>query len=1133
MRAEPVSEPIGPPMVDWLTTSTDGSETSGSAGHSDGTPDSELWECGDETVWSASTASLFDDALQTNFLEGGVAWTTVPAAMNPARPTTPPVSEGLFADHHELSRLTPSADSVGSGDSGVGPLWAAVPSVDIGSLANVAGLFQHSARPVASPPATVDAAVDLVCSHSVGIHPLRPRATAQVVMESATALHNQPPLSGADAPAATARGALAPGTSGHSRKNRSTRIPSGEAAKCPYCAGAVIIDGVIAPEVECQTGKGRFARYRPRQSARKDNRLAAWYVKYGYSGPPYCKGCSESFNSHLLRQNAQAARASCSRANPCRPCTAILGNFSVEADKVYHQFDTRQTARKAEKSQLPCRVKREAGADDNLSDSLVDHKRPRKTAPKLIKTVAAVAIAFAGAAGLLSMHGSETSGTRDASQPAASPAELGWTCGDEFSALFTGTIEAQMEINCAGSDDQTEFSCGVDECHERGLVPSEQRICRCDGCVRLGRCVGWRLEGHAPLVEPVTYECPVTSGPAQAAGRLSHADDGTDSADVEQFSWLVPGMIACERCSQMCSAHVGCERFECGSDAPTDRHSSAHRGTRIPSAAADPNRPQACTLHSSFAWPQPIVGLSTADGSRVPEGVVWRVANGDVWQWVLNPSYRHTDVSLVQDADGLDANSTMVLDLQSLWRFDSAERQWRAVQSSLTQRPAPRSGAATWHDSTGSMFLFSGTGCGDGANLFSQYIPGTGPGTPLSTGCQGLAQFADLWRFDTSSLTWQKLYERRGTNGTTLIGRKMGWPTPREKATVWAQAHEHEQRFAAWMFGGAGFRLGYTRPDGMGATSELWQFTYAYAESLGDAATFDGKLKQSSAGAPNLVNDGQWVLVTIDLPEAHLPQRPDTSAKAVYECLREQECPGPRMDAGGWSDPNGRPGGWLFGGVAWAHAGRVSASGLPEDAPLFDLWHFNGDAGQPVWRSIARPALPATSGAKVFNWPPAWVGPTGWTTSVGGGEIWIVGQSGVQHDVYTSAQPVGVPGTPQGSLHEVVDGEGQSREDMWVFYITEGRWALISQPMDMHIETRAEGGQTVFDRPTAWPGPRQAAATGEGVMFGGIGSRECADVLGQMTQEPRASVGLTGMWTWVDSASNVHGIGGSGGGGKS
>ena len=51
-----------------------------------------------------------------------------------------------------------------------------------------------------------------------------------------------------------------------------------------------------------QTAVNRFAQYLPRSEVRKENRLAAWYAKYGYSGPPYCKACAESFNSHLLKQ---------------------------------------------------------------------------------------------------------------------------------------------------------------------------------------------------------------------------------------------------------------------------------------------------------------------------------------------------------------------------------------------------------------------------------------------------------------------------------------------------------------------------------------------------------------------------------------------------------------------------------------------------------------------------------------------------------------------------------------------------------------------------------------------------------------------------------------------------------------
>ncbi len=1100
--------------MDWLTmSSADSCEDSGEGGSV-----ADTWELGQRPLGEEVLADLVDE-LQADFLEDdesscpdgdALPWTTVPVL--------PEESGGhgmLSSDEGLFFTQSPSASSMESGESssssGSSEQWMAVPRVstlDIGSLSNPAEFFQR----ITPPGTAVDSAVDLVRSHHVGIQPLRPIATAKV----ANSLP-KPSLSssGADVPTL-----LAPRRAGSSRKKRPKRIPSGEASKCPYCAGAVIIAGEAAPELDPQSKKRRFARYRPRVSARKDNRLAAWYVKYGYAGPPYCKGCSESFNSHLLRQNAQAARGSCARENPCGPCKAILGHFSVDADQVYRKFDRRTpvpkandpkvTVPKAKDQQLMSQVKGEVDDEDQLSVSLMGHKRPRRTSG-LVKTVTAVAITFVAATTLMSMHSSST----DSTHLDANTAELGWTCGAGFAAHYTGTVEAEMEIHCAGKDDQTEFECVFDECHDKGLVPVERRTCRCDGCVRLGRCVGWQLEGLGlfTAVDALAESCPSTTSAAEAEGsdprRIPAASGG------EQFSWLVPGLMKCDTCSRMCDEHAGCLRFECRNDAEAMLRMAPPPGWP---------QPQTCTLYSAYAWPQPAVSIATVD-STVPEGVVWRSVNGDVWQWVLNPDYWRTDSSLLEQ---METSSSGQEDLQYMWRFDSVEQQWQAVQSSLKQRPSPRSGATTWHDSTGSLFLFSGAGCGTfGTNPYGSntYVPGAKPGPPLVQGCEGVANFADLWRYDTAGLTWQLLHAdptMLPDNVTRVMRRDSGWPRARERATVWAQEHRHEQRYVAWMFGGAGQTLGHTSGGGVGATTELWQYNYSYAESF-DSASKDRRNPEQSNGAAVLVNNGHWVLVTIDQAEVQLRTTPQgASWKAVYECSRKQECPGPRLGAGGWNDPSSRAGGWIFGGVGW------STTRWAEDTALLDLWHFNGDAGKPVWRSIARPPLPTTHGTVVHDWPPAWVEPAGWTTSVGGGEIWVVGESGAQHRVYTDAQTHGTGGL-EDATHAVVDQTSQFSNDMWVFFIAQGRWAQVSQPMNSHIQTLEEGGAVVPDPKIPWPGQRQRAVTGEGVIFGGSGSRECHPGT-SVTPNPLSPIGLRGMWTWIDSAGNGRG---SAGGNKS
>ena len=104
----------------------------------------------------------------------------------------------------------------------------------------------------------------------------------------------------------------------------------------------------------------------------------------------------------------------------------------------------------------------------------------------------------------------------------------------------------------------------------------------------------------------------------------------------------------------------------------------------------------------------------------------------------------------------------------------------------------------------------------------------------------------------------------------------------------------------------------------------------------------------------------------------------------------------------------------------------------------------------------------------------------------------------------------------------MVDDKPQFSNNMWVFFIAQGRWVQVTKPMDVHIQTLEEGGAVVDDSLIPWPGQRQRALTGEGVIFGGSGSQEC-HLGARPTQTQPDPIGLTGMWTWIDSASNSHG----------
>ncbi len=109
-------------------------------------------------------------------------------------------------------------------------------------------------------------------------------------------------------------------------------VDTGQVAVCPHCAGERV----------------GFGRYRERDKPRATNQLRNWNHKHGYKGPPYCKACSESFRSHLLRPGRNP-RNGCSRMQPCADCAKVLAHFAGQSPAdVFAQFDADRVARGAE-----------------------------------------------------------------------------------------------------------------------------------------------------------------------------------------------------------------------------------------------------------------------------------------------------------------------------------------------------------------------------------------------------------------------------------------------------------------------------------------------------------------------------------------------------------------------------------------------------------------------------------------------------------------------------------------------------------------------------------------------------------------------------------------------------------------
>lgn len=858
--------------------------------------------------------------------------------------------------------------------------------------------------------------------------------------------------------------------------------------RCPFCNAVAAVESVQATDPAAV--RGCFARYRPRPVARKDNRLGSWYRKYGYAGPRYCKACSEKFNSHMLRQNAQAARAVCSRADPCPSCSSILSNFSKAPEELFAAFDSRR--------------KRRGGSSISTenADALPSkrHRASAKTAAKLGALVALVGLFW----GLQSRLIGPATPTR-----AHQLDTDGWKCGDEMTSLIAGTDdEMLMMAACLGAEPGKQFSCSVNDCATKGSVPIGERTCRCDRCFRPGRCGRWKLQGHSTAAHEGGREC-------SAPPSFEHPADN--------FKWRLPFKLSCDKC-KACA--------------------SVEHATPTCGESPYPNS-MPCDLETYAAWPRAMAQVPdyTSYPDPVQEGVLWAATDGNgsaaLWLYFLNGATGDPIWDwLHATSDRIEARR---VDAHMMWKFDPEGSVWWP-QTSLIGRdiphPSAQEGAATWADSSGSLFMLAGR---------SPYLP------ELWMYDLGENVHPLMWRYDTTEETWEIV----GPHGPHLLSQPQPtkasaspagvphsskkalssmtahpiWPAARSHATTWVQAASNQSKDVqlAWMFGGRRYDTGQQQ-----ASSELWRYQYHYSarESELSNPDMEGLTSTSVVGDWQLMSVESWESrASVDPPtlqagvsctDARMSPVQNPDGPGVFSPDPTRQCPEGRFDAGSWPSQGGRAGGWIFGGTVITPARRLPHGGgivVATQGQLRDLWQVSvADSGKAVWRQ----ALPGSYGPPSDPiWPPAWSRPAGWleeeeedNTSA----LFISGASGQQYDIVPDC---GLDGDCDTFTRGVLSADGSKRHaDLWRFDLGSESW--------QHIEPPGQPGQPAFR--SSWPSERQLAvlsygalpmktSVGEtqmpvdGFMFGGTGASECLD-----TGDVDFSVtGLTGLWRWETS----------------
>jgi N-acetylneuraminic acid mutarotase len=317
--------------------------------------------------------------------------------------------------------------------------------------------------------------------------------------------------------------------------------------------------------------------------------------------------------------------------------------------------------------------------------------------------------------------------------------------------------------------------------------------------------------------------------------------------------------------------------------------------------------------------------------------------------------------------------------LSDLWRFNPSTNQWTWMAGSSTvplngcfgcilgqpsvpgtlgvpaqgNTPGGLSGAVTWSDKNGNLWLFGGLG----------YTPNGGAGFPN-----------DLWEFNPSINQWAWMggdktfggsfpfYGTYGDLGKPAAGNFPGW---RWSEATWTDANGN-----FWLFGGQG----YAASGAEGILNDLWEFN----PSTNVWTWMGGSSTLNCTNSPQLFCGQPGVYGALGVPATG-------------------NIPGSRIFPFNWKDGNGNF--WMFGGVGFDANSNFN--------DIDDLWEFNPAKNEWVWMGGSN-SLGSGPPAGVYgklgtpapsNQPGSREEGVNWTDKAG--NLWLFG--GFGFDAYGSA----------------------------------------------------------------------------------------------------------------------------------
>nr|AGU10164.1 Galactose oxidase, central domain [uncultured organism] len=451
-----------------------------------------------------------------------------------------------------------------------------------------------------------------------------------------------------------------------------------------------------------------------------------------------------------------------------------------------------------------------------------------------------------------------------------------------------------------------------------------------------------------------------------------------------------------------------------------------------------------------------------------------------------------------------------------LWKYSTSNGQWTWVSGdtlesnelvtvygtkgtpSASTKPNARTGAVSWTDEAGSLYIFGGAG-------------------RVVGGFRGYSGwFNDLWRFTPATGLWtwvsgDNSIDPIGVHGTKGKSSPTNRPGSREQASAYKDASGN-----FWLFGGEGSSR--TSP---GVSNDLWK----YDVTVGEWTWMGGDDNYRFAG-------GIYGTRGIASPANK---------------------PGARYDANSWTDVSGNL--WLFGGTGKAaiNIGGLNDLWRYEIRPGQWTW-MNGDT------TINSKAVFGTKGlASPANKPRNTGATARWADS--SGNLWLFSGSGSDdlwkystvsnewtwmngdtirppRPVYGTkgiAAPGNTPGARQASLSwtdpagnfwlyggTLSSPASQIRTDIWKYIPSINQWAWMGG--DTTGGNSGVYGTKGIASPANKPGARNVATgwtdkSGDFWLFGGIGQFTTVATIYNDLWKYSIS---TGQWTWISGDSSIR-----------